>query len=51
MDSAQDTRTGQVLACEEPFFSDLLAADHQTANRSSRTLTPMPGERPDADQE
>jgi ketosteroid isomerase-like protein len=30
MDSAQDTRTGQVLACEESFFSALLAADHQT---------------------
>ena len=30
MDSAQDTRTGQVLACEESFFSALLTADHQT---------------------
>jgi ketosteroid isomerase-like protein len=30
MDFAQDTRTGQVLACEESFFSALLAADHQT---------------------
>jgi ketosteroid isomerase-like protein len=30
MDSAQDTRTGQVLACDESFFSALLAADHQT---------------------
>jgi ketosteroid isomerase-like protein len=30
MDSAQDTRTDQVLACEESFFSALLAADHQT---------------------
>ena len=30
MDSAQDTRTGEVLACEESFFSALLAADHQT---------------------
>ena len=29
MDSAQDTRTGEVLACEESFFSALLAADHQ----------------------
>ena len=30
MDSAPDTRTGQILACEESFFSALLAADHQT---------------------
>src|SRR5690348_10129117 len=30
MDSAQDTRTGQVRACDESFFSALLAADHQT---------------------
>ena len=30
MDSAQDTRTGQVLACDELFFHALLAADHQT---------------------
>ena len=30
MDSAQDTRTGEVLACEESFFSALLTADHHT---------------------
>jgi hypothetical protein len=27
MDFAQHTRTGQVLACEEPFVSALLTAD------------------------
>jgi ketosteroid isomerase-like protein len=30
MDSAPDARTGQVLACEESFFSALLAVDHHT---------------------
>jgi hypothetical protein len=30
MNSAQDTGTSQVLACEESFFGALLAADHQT---------------------
>src|SRR5215831_2536796 len=30
MDSAQETRTGQIPACEDSFFSALLTADHQT---------------------
>jgi ketosteroid isomerase-like protein len=30
MESAQDTRTREVLVCEESFFNALIAADHES---------------------